>query len=78
MPDTPIYSATGEVTERFSADALAARPRRARRARGGAADDVDAIVEHVAATAQPGDVVLVMSNGDFGGIWGKLLAALAR
>jgi aspartate aminotransferase-like enzyme len=34
-------------------------------------------VEHLASTCESGDVVLVMSNGDFGGIWQKLLAALA-
>jgi len=38
--------------------------------------DVDAIVEHVAARAVSGDIVLVMSNGGFGGIHAKLLAAL--
>jgi len=38
--------------------------------------DVDAIVAHVAAHARPGDVAAVMSNGDFGGVWEKLLAAL--
>jgi UDP-N-acetylmuramate-alanine ligase len=31
----------------------------------------------VAESARPGDVVLVMSNGDFEGIWQKLLDALA-
>jgi len=75
VPDAPIYSATGEVTERFSAPELAG----ALVARGVdaiAIDGVDAIVEHVTAEASPGDVVLVMSNGDFGGIWEKLLAAL--
>jgi UDP-N-acetylmuramate: L-alanyl-gamma-D-glutamyl-meso-diaminopimelate ligase len=75
VPDAPIYSATGEVTERFSAPELA----RALAARGTdavAIDDVDAIVARVAAEARAGDVVLVMSNGDFGGVWGKLLAAL--
>ena len=40
------------------------------------ADDVDALVAAVVATARPGDHVLCMSNGDFGGIHGKLLAAL--
>jgi len=38
--------------------------------------DVDSIVEHVAAGARPGDLIVVMSNGGFGGIHGKLLAAL--
>ena len=40
--------------------------------------DVDAIVAHVARTAQGGDVVVVFSNGGFGGIHGKLLERLGR
>lgn len=39
-------------------------------------DDIDALVAAVAHAARPGDQVLVMSNGGFGGIHGKLLAAL--
>ena len=38
--------------------------------------DVGRIVEAVAPSARPGDVLLVMSNGGFGGIHGKLLEAL--
>ena len=38
--------------------------------------DVDTIVRAVSAEAKPGDVVVVMSNGGFGGIHGKLLEAL--
>jgi UDP-N-acetylmuramate: L-alanyl-gamma-D-glutamyl-meso-diaminopimelate ligase len=38
--------------------------------------EVDAIVSAVKAAARPGDYVLVMSNGGFGGIHGKLLAGL--
>jgi UDP-N-acetylmuramate: L-alanyl-gamma-D-glutamyl-meso-diaminopimelate ligase len=41
-------------------------------------DTVDAIVAAVRRAARPGDHVLVMSNGGFGGIHDKLLAALAR
>ena len=41
-------------------------------------DDLAALVEAVAAAARPGDHVLVMSNGGFGGVHEKLLAALAR
>lgn len=37
---------------------------------------VDAIVDAVAAEARAGDVIVVMSNGGFGGIHGKLLGAL--
>jgi UDP-N-acetylmuramate: L-alanyl-gamma-D-glutamyl-meso-diaminopimelate ligase len=40
--------------------------------------DLDDLVEAIAADAQPGDHVLVMSNGGFGGVHGKLLKALAR
>jgi UDP-N-acetylmuramate: L-alanyl-gamma-D-glutamyl-meso-diaminopimelate ligase len=50
------------------------------RARGADAEfieNVDDIVSRVAARAGPGDVLLVMSNGAFGGIHGKLLAALS-
>ena len=39
--------------------------------------DVATIVQAIAAEAQPGDRVVIMSNGGFGGIHGKLLAALA-
>ena len=39
--------------------------------------DLAALVADLAATAQPGDQILVMSNGGFGGVHGKLLAALA-
>ncbi|MCM2289131.1 MAG: UDP-N-acetylmuramate:L-alanyl-gamma-D-glutamyl-meso-diaminopimelate ligase [Sulfuritalea sp.] len=40
-------------------------------------DDLGALVAAVAATARTGDQVLVMSNGGFGGVHDKLLAALA-
>src|SRR5690606_31625602 len=40
--------------------------------------EVPAIVADVARSARPGDVVLVMSNGGFGGIHDKLLAALGE
>ncbi|HHO67518.1 MAG TPA: UDP-N-acetylmuramate:L-alanyl-gamma-D-glutamyl-meso-diaminopimelate ligase [Gammaproteobacteria bacterium] len=39
-------------------------------------DDIDALVASVAGQARAGDHVLVMSNGAFGGIHDKLLAAL--
>ena len=39
--------------------------------------DVEAIVDAVAREARAGDVIVVMSNGGFGGIHRKLLAALA-
>ncbi|KYC29524.1 UDP-N-acetylmuramate:L-alanyl-gamma-D-glutamyl-meso-diaminopimelate ligase [Sterolibacterium denitrificans] len=39
--------------------------------------DLDTLVQAVAASARPGDRILVMSNGGFGGVHGKLLQALA-
>jgi UDP-N-acetylmuramate: L-alanyl-gamma-D-glutamyl-meso-diaminopimelate ligase len=39
-------------------------------------ENLDGLVAAVAAAAHPGDHVLVMSNGGFGGIHGKLLSAL--
>jgi len=41
-------------------------------------DDLEALVAAVASGVRSGDHVLVMSNGGFGGVHGKLLAALAR
>ncbi len=41
------------------------------------ADNVDALVALIVRDARPGDQVLCMSNGGFGGIHDKLLAALA-
>jgi UDP-N-acetylmuramate: L-alanyl-gamma-D-glutamyl-meso-diaminopimelate ligase len=40
-------------------------------------DSIDALVASVKSAARPGDHVLCMSNGGFGGIHAKLLAALA-
>jgi UDP-N-acetylmuramate: L-alanyl-gamma-D-glutamyl-meso-diaminopimelate ligase len=40
--------------------------------------DVEAIVNHVGQQAQGGEVVVVFSNGGFGGIHGKLLERLGR
>ena len=39
--------------------------------------DVDDIVARLAVSCRPGDLVLIMSNGGFGGIQGKLAAALS-
>jgi len=76
VPDSPLYSATGEVTEFLSAERLA-EDLRARGISALACDDVDAIIEHLSKELAPGDVVVTLSNGAFGGIWDKLLAALA-
>jgi UDP-N-acetylmuramate: L-alanyl-gamma-D-glutamyl-meso-diaminopimelate ligase len=47
------------------------------RAKATVHDDLDALVTAIVAEARSGDHVLVMSNGGFGGIHGKLLARLA-
>ena len=41
-------------------------------------DDLDALVGKIASDARAGDHILVLSTGGFGGIHGKLLAALGR
>jgi len=75
VPDAPIYSAFGEVRDRLSAERLVlAVAQRGREAI--AREAVDELVAEIAQRAHSGDVVLVMSNGDFGGIWGKLLGRL--
>jgi UDP-N-acetylmuramate: L-alanyl-gamma-D-glutamyl-meso-diaminopimelate ligase len=40
-------------------------------------DSIDKLVSRVVAAAKPGDHILCMSNGSFGGVHAKLLAALA-
>ena len=47
-------------------------------AKGRLARSIDELVAELAAGARGGDQVLVMSNGGFGGLHGKLLEALAR
>ena len=38
--------------------------------------DLDDMIEAIAAWARPGDAVVIMSNGGFGGIHEKLIARL--
>ena len=47
-------------------------------AQASVADSVDKLVAAIVRAVRPGDQVLVMSNGAFGGIHAKLLAALAN
>jgi UDP-N-acetylmuramate: L-alanyl-gamma-D-glutamyl-meso-diaminopimelate ligase len=75
VPDEPIYSATGPVTERLSASELAA-DLQARGVEAAALEGVGAIVDHLDRSCEAGDVVVVMSNGSFGNIWEKLLDRL--
>jgi UDP-N-acetylmuramate: L-alanyl-gamma-D-glutamyl-meso-diaminopimelate ligase len=46
-------------------------------ARASCIDDLQKLIDAIAAAARPGDHVLVMSNGGFGGIHGKLLDRLS-
>ena len=41
-------------------------------------DQIEALVDHLCTIAQPGDTILVMSNGAFGAIHDKLLEALQK
>ena len=71
-----MYRSALPAAERLSEPELAA----AVRDRGGRArylPELSDIVRAVADEAQGGDLVVVMSNGAFGGIHGRLLEALA-
>jgi UDP-N-acetylmuramate: L-alanyl-gamma-D-glutamyl-meso-diaminopimelate ligase len=46
--------------------------------RAGVYEDIDVLVAAIAAAARPGDHIVVMSNGGFGGVHQKILQALAR
>ncbi len=63
-------------TSRPTSAGTSARRRRPLGARGRVIGDVDALAAAVAGEARDGDHVLVMSNGGFGGLHGKLLALL--
>ncbi|MCF0253278.1 MAG: UDP-N-acetylmuramate:L-alanyl-gamma-D-glutamyl-meso-diaminopimelate ligase [Duodenibacillus sp.] len=68
-----VFCYQGPGVRWSAADALAALGEKASCHCG----DLAPLVEAVAGFARPGDVVLCMSNGSFGGVHGKLLAALA-
>ena len=44
----------------------------------GVFEDLDAMVKAIVLMSKPGDQILVMSNGGFGGVHGKILAGLAE
>ena len=69
------YGAKGDGKEALGWDLGATLSPLGAKAR--AFDELPALVEAVVAAAQPGDTVLVMSNGGFGGVHQKLLDALA-
>ncbi len=62
-------------TERLAPERVIERLRSAGR-KAEAHDNADAIADYLGEQARPGDVVLVMSNGSFDGLCGKLLQRL--
>ncbi|MFB3852542.1 MAG: UDP-N-acetylmuramate:L-alanyl-gamma-D-glutamyl-meso-diaminopimelate ligase [Vicinamibacterales bacterium] len=71
----PVYRTKLAESERLSTDSVVSDLRRCgRRARS--FSGVDAIVDALVAERQEGDAIVLMSNGGFGGINGKLLSAL--
>jgi UDP-N-acetylmuramate: L-alanyl-gamma-D-glutamyl-meso-diaminopimelate ligase len=74
--DDPIYSAIGAVDERDRFDAgRLVRELQNKHKRAIAMQDVDEIVAFLVEETEPGDVILVMSNGGFDGIFDRLTAA---
>ncbi|MBD0324561.1 MAG: UDP-N-acetylmuramate:L-alanyl-gamma-D-glutamyl-meso-diaminopimelate ligase, partial [Aldersonia sp.] len=72
-----VYRSTLPEDERLSVDQLVADLGRAgRRARH--IDTIEAIIDAIVREYHEGDVVLIMSNGGFGGIHRKLVAALQQ
>jgi UDP-N-acetylmuramate: L-alanyl-gamma-D-glutamyl-meso-diaminopimelate ligase len=72
----PVFRSTLAESERLSVPTLV----RTLNERGGSAreaDSLDDIIAAIVAEHRPGDLVVVMSNGGFGGIHRKLLNALA-
>ena len=71
----PVFRASLPETERLSIDQLVADLQAQGRS-ACAPPSVDAIIETVVARHRPGDLVVLMSNGGFGGIHHRLLRAL--
>jgi UDP-N-acetylmuramate: L-alanyl-gamma-D-glutamyl-meso-diaminopimelate ligase len=72
----PVGRPEIDASERLDRDAIVD----AIRAKGGVAHapaDLDAVLAGIVASARPGDTVVLMSNGPFGGIYDRVLAALA-
>jgi UDP-N-acetylmuramate: L-alanyl-gamma-D-glutamyl-meso-diaminopimelate ligase len=70
-----VFRSSLPEAERLSGEQLVADLRAAGKSARHVAD-IDAIVAAVVAERREGDVVVLMSNGGFGGIHGKLVAAL--
>lgn len=75
VADEALYSAFGENPERLDAGRVAAQLESVGTPAAACAD-VGAIIERLAASCEPGDVVVTLSNGGFGGIWERLLQRL--
>jgi UDP-N-acetylmuramate: L-alanyl-gamma-D-glutamyl-meso-diaminopimelate ligase len=71
----PVPSDQVPEAERLDLDAVVADLSRAGKPARAFAS-VDEMVPALVAAARPGDVLVAMSNGAFGGIWGRLLEAL--
>ncbi|MEK7355291.1 MAG: cyanophycin synthetase, partial [Bdellovibrionota bacterium] len=75
MPQ-PFNQSSIPEDQRFSSDLLLGELK-AKGVDASVETDVDAIVATLKRKAKPGDVILIMSNGGFGGIYEKLLKELA-
>jgi UDP-N-acetylmuramate: L-alanyl-gamma-D-glutamyl-meso-diaminopimelate ligase len=73
----PVGRAEIAEAERLDVASIAGELEAVHGKRAAAVPSIDAIVERVLQVAKPGDTVVAMSNGAFGGIHDKLLAALA-
>ncbi len=72
----PVFRSTLPEAERLSVADLVG-DLRARGQRADAPDSLDAIIATIVQEHRPGDLVVLMSNGGFGGIHRRLLSALA-
>jgi UDP-N-acetylmuramate: L-alanyl-gamma-D-glutamyl-meso-diaminopimelate ligase len=73
----PIFRSTLAEAERLSVPELA-HDLRCQGVAAEAAESIDGMVAAVAADHRPGDLVVAMSNGGFGGIHQKLVEAIGR
>jgi UDP-N-acetylmuramate: L-alanyl-gamma-D-glutamyl-meso-diaminopimelate ligase len=73
----PVGRAEIAEAERLDVASIAAELERVHGKRAAALPSIDAIVERVLQVVRPGDTVVAMSNGAFGSVHDKLLAALA-
>jgi UDP-N-acetylmuramate: L-alanyl-gamma-D-glutamyl-meso-diaminopimelate ligase len=71
----PVFRSTLPEAERLSVSRLI-RDLAGRGTSAREADSIDDIIGAIVREHKPGDLVVIMSNGGFGGIHGKLLQAL--